>query len=63
MSYKHIFLERARNELLDAWIWYEERQEGLGDGFKNEVYERIHEMEQHPERYAERKKSYWENND
>ena len=31
MSYKHIFLERARNELLDAWIWYEERQEGLGD--------------------------------
>ena len=25
MSYKHSFLERARNELLDAWIWYEER--------------------------------------
>jgi hypothetical protein len=34
MSYKHIFLERARNELLDAWIWYEERQEGLGDGLR-----------------------------
>jgi len=43
-------------------VW-RERQEGLGDRFKNEVYERIHEIEQHPERYAERKKSYWENND
>src|SRR3954470_12820149 len=60
MSYKHILLVRARNELLDAWIWYEERQEGLGDRFKNEAYKRIHEIEQHPERYPERAKFYRE---
>jgi|SRR4051794_4952388 plasmid stabilization system protein ParE len=60
MSYRHILLAKARNELLETWIWYEERQAGLGDRFKNEVYKRIHEIEQHPERYPERKKSYRE---
>lgn len=60
MSYKHVLLARARNELLEAWIQYEERQTGLGDRFKNEVYKRIHEIEQHPERYPERKKFYRE---
>ena len=60
MIYTSIFLLRARQELLDAWIWYEERQPGLGDRFKNELYKRIYEIEQNPERYPERKKPYRE---
>jgi len=60
MIYTSIFLLRARQELLDAWIWYEERQPGLGDRFKNELYKRIYKIEQTPERYPERKKPYRE---
>ncbi len=46
--------------MLDAWIWYEDKQSGLGDRFLNEVYKRIEAIEQHPERYAERKKRFHE---
>jgi len=31
MSYSIIFLRRAQKELLEAWEWYEGKQEGLGD--------------------------------
>ncbi len=54
MSYTTILLARAKNELLEAWIWYEEKQTGLGDRFKNEVYKRIHEIEAQPAKYKER---------
>ena len=60
MSYTTILLARAKNELLEAWIWYEERQTGLGDKFKNEVYKRIHEIEEQLTKYKERIKPYRE---
>lgn len=41
MIYEAILQPRARIELLNGWIWYEERQVGLGDRFENEVYKRI----------------------
>lgn len=49
MSYLTIFQPRARKELLEAWIWYEERAFGLGDKFEEEIYNRIKQIEQNPE--------------
>ncbi len=58
MTYTIEFLLKARLELIEAWEWYEDRQPGLGDRFKNEVYNCIRIIEQHPERYPERRKNY-----
>ena len=60
MSFKSILQPRAGKELLDAWIWYEEKQLGLGDRFEIELYKRIEEIEQHPERYPQRKNLFHE---
>ena len=54
------FLLKARLELLEAWEWYEDKQSGLGDRFKQYVYNCISIIEQHPERYPERRKNYRE---
>lgn len=32
MSYRIEFLKKARHELIEAWTWYEDRQEGLDTG-------------------------------
>lgn len=60
MTYSTEFLGKARMELAEAWSWYEDKQPGLGDRFKQQVYDCIGTIEQHPERYAERKKNYRE---
>ena len=36
--------KEAIKELFDAWIWYEEKQAGLGDRFEIEVYKCIEEL-------------------
>lgn len=59
-DYRIEILVKARRELLEAWEWYEDRQEGLGDRFRNEVFEKISQIEKTPERYPERKKSFRE---
>jgi hypothetical protein len=57
MSYKIILHPGARKELLEAWIWYEDKQFGLGNRFENEVYNHIEEIQQNPDRYSVRKKN------
>ena len=34
-------LPKAQREILKAWEWYEDQQEGLGDRFKEEVRNKI----------------------
>ena len=60
MSYSCIFLLRARKEIIEAWEWYEDRQPGLGDRFREELTNRIAEIEQNPERYPQQKSPYRE---
>ena len=60
MSYTIVFLVRAQHELLDAWEWYENKQTGLGDRFKDQLMNRIHSIAQHPERYPIRIATYRE---
>ena len=60
MSYQSIFLVRAFNEFFEAWQWYENRQVGLGDRFRNDVDKKINEIENHPERYPNKKANFRE---
>jgi hypothetical protein len=41
MSFTPILSERAQLELLEAWKWYEDKQTGLGDKFKKELYGKL----------------------
>lgn len=60
MTYKIEFLPRARKELLEAWDWYDDRWNGLGDRFMREVEKKVQQIEKPPERYAERQKGFRE---
>jgi len=55
MTYTILLLAKARLELLESWEWYEDRQVGLGDRFKDEVFKAILQIEENPERYPVRK--------
>ncbi len=44
-------LPKAQKEILKAWEWYEEKQRGLGDRFKNEVAKKIRTVAQNPLHY------------
>lgn len=43
-GYAYEILLKARTELLEAWEWYEDRQEGLGDRFKDQVFQKITQL-------------------
>ena len=60
MTYQSILLSRAFNELFEAWEWYENRQVGLGDRFRSDVNKKIHEIENHPKRYPNKKANFRE---
>ena len=59
-GYFSILSTRAQKEITKAWEWYEERQQALGDRFLKEVIHRIRLLEQSPDRYPTRYKSYKE---
>lgn len=59
-SYSILISTKAQREIEAAWLWYEDRQQGLGDRFIKEMFERIGKIEQHPERYPTRFRSYKE---
>ena len=60
MSYPSVFLARSLRELFEAWEWYEDRQVGLGDRFRNHVYKKIRNIETYPERYPNKKGNFRE---
>lgn len=42
---------KAEKEILNVWLWYEERKQGLGDQFTTEVRDTIVKIEKNPEHY------------
>ena len=58
--YKILFLSKAQNELIDAWLWYEKRQVGLGDKFKKEVFNCINKIALNPAAYPLRNELFRE---
>ena len=51
MNYVLVFRLEARNELDDAYSWYESQQLGLGDDFLEQVEETLARICQKPEAY------------
>ena len=51
MNYVLVFRVEARNELDDAYSWYESQQLGLGDDFLEQVEETLTRICQMPEAY------------
>jgi plasmid stabilization system protein ParE len=58
--YGAIFSSRAQKEIAESWNWYEDRQPGLGDRFLKEITDHVHKIEQTPNRFPTRFKSYKE---
>lgn len=52
MSFVLIFRSEAREELDEAYNWYEDQQPGLGDDFLDCVDEKINQILQMPESCA-----------
>jgi (2Fe-2S) ferredoxin len=57
IAYLSILSTRAQKEITQAWEWYEQMQQNLGDRFVKEVINKIRLIEQNPERYPTRYKS------
>jgi plasmid stabilization system protein ParE len=53
-------LEIASQELEEAAIWYETKSEGLGNRFLDTIQRKLQLIQQFPERYPKRKKSFRE---
>jgi plasmid stabilization system protein ParE len=52
--------EKAYREYIEAYEWYEERQERLGDRFMNNVEKRLHQISEHPYHYPNKHGNYRE---
>lgn len=60
MTYSIILSDRAEKELIDAWTWYEDRLDGLGDRFLNDVTNRLRQIETDPSKGHSHKRPYLE---
>ncbi len=55
-----IISKRAQKEITISFLWYEGKQELLGDRFVEEVYDVLGKIEKYPKRYAVKKPPYHE---
>lgn len=46
-----IFHPLIETELIETFNWYQERRDGLGNLFRDEINKKIIEISSHPERY------------
>ena len=57
MNYTVDLLFKARREIFEGWIWYEEQQPGLGDRFEEDIFRKIGLIEANPLHYPLKKKA------
>jgi plasmid stabilization system protein ParE len=57
-AYTVVYSSRAAKEINDSYLWYEERQPGLGERFLQQVLNKIDTIQQTPEIYASKYKNY-----
>ncbi len=60
MPYPYLLHEKAHEEYIEAYEWYEEKQKGLGDRFMNQVERKLYQISEHPEYYGKRQNNYRE---
>lgn len=58
--YSYKLLPKSYKELLNAWEWYEEKQTGLGDRFREEVGRTIGYILENPYFFQKKHKNYRE---
>jgi hypothetical protein len=51
MSRPFLQLPKAQKEILEAWEWYEDRQQGLGDSFIEHLRKKIEAIQINPLHY------------
>ena len=54
MAYSYRLHEQAHEEYIEAYVWYEEKQKGLGERFMNSVGKRLQQISEHPEFYGKK---------
>src|SRR5215469_10828746 len=60
MAYKLEISEKAGHDYKDAYLWYEEQRQGLGERFIDNVEDCLQTIILHPEYYAIKKDNYRE---
>lgn len=48
MTYTSVFSERSKKELMESWLWYEDRQYGLGGRFNEAVLKTVVQIQNNP---------------
>ncbi|MCU4173583.1 type II toxin-antitoxin system RelE/ParE family toxin [Carboxylicivirga sp. N1Y90] len=56
MSYTIYFKEEAKNDIIDAYDWYENKQKNLGEIFVSEIERYLDILKRKPLIFRERKK-------
>ena len=52
MSFRLEVRDRASVEFIEAYLWYEQQRDGLGEEFHDEVQEHFEFLRQRPEGFA-----------
>ena len=60
MANRLIYLPIALKEFDESFEFYEERTEGLGIRFRNQIVEKLESISNHPERYRNQKANFRE---
>jgi len=51
---------KAQKEMALSWLWYEEREEGLGDRLVAAIMQKLNTIAQHPEVFSIKQNPYRE---
>jgi hypothetical protein len=57
MNYKLDFHEDVEGDYLEAYTWYEEAKEGLGERFLKMVRAKLEQITKNPEAFSQKTKS------
>ncbi len=60
MPYSIKLRDKASQEIIEAFLWYEEQQEGLGEKFKAKIQDKFSKICQNPFHYKNSYKKYRE---
>lgn len=52
MAHEVIIKQEAHNDISEAYNYYEDKQQGLGERFLNALIKRFDDLSQHPKHYS-----------
>ena len=60
MAFKIVFHPKAKLEYIEAFHWYENEKEGLGERFEKLIEKKLNQIQLHPENYGVNKGGFRE---